>query len=300
MIGGPVVAGRTAYWELQVENHSNKKNSSLTLTLTRTLYLPGQQQLQQPTTAQISDTLTTVPFRGPEYIIPPGAEGVDNLVFDVPKLARGVQGGTESLFEIRKDIILQIPIDVVHPFIQQQPTPYTYANHGPIPELLPPMEPPLVLPQGYLHGYAILPGPQLLPPFQQFHPMQAPADGHTPPPPHSFFPEAVTGLPPIALLYLPPISYQTPIVESLPEPVFMHGIPPTITPLMDNFVTTVPNPSSPAPNAVLNSPCPQLTPKHSFTRDPALGSLTISKSERSGSIRRSTESRWCCYSQRLD
>ncbi|KAF8800481.1 hypothetical protein BYT27DRAFT_7262880 [Phlegmacium glaucopus] len=94
MIGGPVVAGRTAYWELQVKNHSNKKNSSLTLTLTRTLYLPGQQQLQQPTTAQISDTLATVPFRGPEYIIPPGAEGVANLVFDVPKLARGVQGGT--------------------------------------------------------------------------------------------------------------------------------------------------------------------------------------------------------------
>ncbi|KAF8797472.1 hypothetical protein BYT27DRAFT_7265686 [Phlegmacium glaucopus] len=142
------------------------------------------------------------------------------------------------------------------------------------------MEPPLVLPQGYPHGYAILPGPQLLPPFQQFHPMQAPADGHTPPPPHSFFPEAVPGLPPVALLYLPPISYQSPIVEPLPEPVFMHGIPPTITPLMDNFVTPVPNPSSPAPNAVLNSPRPQLTPKHSFTRDPALGSLTISKSER--------------------
>ena len=86
----------------------------MTLTLTRTLYLPGQQR--QSTTVQISDTLTTVPFRGPEYIIPPGAEGVANLVFDVPKHARGVQGGvldgeseedggqprqTESLFEIR-------------------------------------------------------------------------------------------------------------------------------------------------------------------------------------------------------
>ncbi|KAF8812138.1 hypothetical protein BYT27DRAFT_7252207 [Phlegmacium glaucopus] len=113
MIGGP---GGTTYLELQVKNRSNKKNSSLTLMLTRTLYLPGQQQPQQPATVQISDTLTTVPFRGPEYIIPPGAEGVANPVFDVPKLAWGVQGGTldrereedggqprqtESLFKIR-------------------------------------------------------------------------------------------------------------------------------------------------------------------------------------------------------
>ncbi|KAF8800427.1 hypothetical protein BYT27DRAFT_7199928 [Phlegmacium glaucopus] len=309
MIGGPVVAGGTAYLELQVKNHSNKKNSSLTLRLTRTFYLPGQQQLQQPATVQISDTLTTVPFRGPEYIIPPGAEGVANP---------GVQGGElESLFEIRcevevklgmgigsKDIILEIPIDVVHPmavpqqpildpFIQQQPMSYTYANHGPVLELmpytdyiyypnqgayidptqiqpwLPPTESPLLLPQGYPHGYATSPSPQLLPPFQQFHPMQAPADGHTPLPPHSFFPEAVPGFPPVAL-------------SSLQEPVSVHALPPTTTPPMDNFVNPVPNPSPPAPNTVLYSPRPQLTPKHSFTQDPVLGSLTISKRERIG------------------
>lgn len=47
-------------------------------------------------------------------MIPPGAEGIANLVFDVPRIARGVKGGwfegeeeegerrkTESLFEIR-------------------------------------------------------------------------------------------------------------------------------------------------------------------------------------------------------
>jgi hypothetical protein len=73
---------------------------------------------QSPPPVQISDTLVTVPFRGPEYIIPPGAEGVASLVFDVPKEARGVRGGmldgeelegegegrpriSESLFEIR-------------------------------------------------------------------------------------------------------------------------------------------------------------------------------------------------------
>ncbi|KAF8797477.1 hypothetical protein BYT27DRAFT_7265690 [Phlegmacium glaucopus] len=125
MIGGPVVAGRTAYWELQVENHSNKKNSSLTLTLTRTLYLPGQQQLQQPTTAQISDTLATVPFRGVQGGTLDGECEEDG----------GQPRRTESLFEIRcevevklgmsigsKDIIIQIPIDVVHPMaVPQQP-----------------------------------------------------------------------------------------------------------------------------------------------------------------------------------
>ncbi|KAF8800446.1 hypothetical protein BYT27DRAFT_7216951 [Phlegmacium glaucopus] len=137
MSGGPVVAEGTAYLELQVKNHCNTS---------------------------------------PEYIIPPGAKGVTNLVFGVPKLSRGVQGGTldgesegdggqprqtESLFEIRcevevklgmgigsKDTTLQIPIDVVHPmavpqqpildsFIQQQPMPYTYANLAPVPELMP-------------------------------------------------------------------------------------------------------------------------------------------------------------------
>ncbi|KAF8813565.1 hypothetical protein BYT27DRAFT_7251087 [Phlegmacium glaucopus] len=80
---------------------------------------------------------------------------------------------------------------------------YTYANHG------------------YPHGYVTLPGPQLLPPFQQFHPTQAPADGHTLLPPHSFFPEAAPGLPPVALPYLPPISYQTPFfVNPVPNPSF--------------------------------------------------------------------------------
>lgn len=188
--------------------------------------------------------------------------------------------------------------------MQQQQTPYTYANLAPEPELtsytdyssyypnqgpyidptqiqpwLPPMEPPLLSLQGYPHGYATSPGPQLLPPFQQFHPMQG---GHTPPPPHLFFPEAVPGLPPAALPYLP---YQPPVVESLQEPFFMHALPPTMTPPVNHFPNQIPIPvpkssSSPAPDAVVYSPRPQLTPKHSFTRDPVLGSLTMSKSER--------------------
>jgi hypothetical protein len=62
---------------------------------------------------QISDTLTHVAFHGPEYIIHPGVEGIANLVFDIPKTARGVKGGvyldegyrspreTQSIFEVQ-------------------------------------------------------------------------------------------------------------------------------------------------------------------------------------------------------
>ncbi|KAG6855897.1 hypothetical protein H0H87_009577 [Tephrocybe sp. NHM501043] len=118
VVGGIVVAGESGCVELQVKNHSNKKvhepitdalqNTGLTLALTRTLVLPGLKPGETPP-LQISDVLTTVPFRGPEYIIPSGAEGVASLVFDVPKHARGVRGGelegdersTQSLFEVR-------------------------------------------------------------------------------------------------------------------------------------------------------------------------------------------------------
>ncbi|KAF8963101.1 hypothetical protein BDZ97DRAFT_1821755 [Flammula alnicola] len=163
MVGSVVVAGESACLELQVKNHSNKKNTGLTLTLTRTLYLPGSATGQRPTPVQISDTLTTVPFRGPEYIIPSGAEGVANLVFDVPKHAQGVRGGTldgeesegglgprhtESLFEIKckvevkltmgmgsKDVVLEIPVEVVHPTAlpspQQPPGPFSQAYPPP-------------------------------------------------------------------------------------------------------------------------------------------------------------------------
>ena len=58
------------------------------------------------------DTLTTIPFRGPEYVIHPGVEGVAHLVFDVPDTARTVKaesryGGDDedrvspNLFSIR-------------------------------------------------------------------------------------------------------------------------------------------------------------------------------------------------------
>ena len=72
---------------------------------------------------QISDTLTTVAFRGPEYIILPGTEGVASLVFDIPKDAKGVKGGTregdeakgettEPLFEVRCIIVTKLAMGI--------------------------------------------------------------------------------------------------------------------------------------------------------------------------------------------
>ncbi|KAF6759747.1 hypothetical protein DFP72DRAFT_884047 [Ephemerocybe angulata] len=181
LVGPVVVAGESACVELHVKNHSNKKNTGLSLSLNRTLILPGVSKPGKQA-LELTDTLTHVPFRGPEYIIPPGAEGVANLVFDVPKHSRGVRGGTlegdeedpprhtESLFEIRctvdikmsmgfgnKDLFLSVPVSIVHPKVVPPPqqaappvsSPYSYDTpalpyHYPASPVYPPlpMSPP--------------------------------------------------------------------------------------------------------------------------------------------------------------
>ncbi|KAI0766786.1 hypothetical protein BC629DRAFT_1596287 [Irpex lacteus] len=112
------------------------QNTGLSITITRQLVLPN---VPQDHPLQILDTLTTVPFRGPEYIIHPGVEGVAHLIFDVPDTARTVKaenryGGDDenrvspNLFSIRcivrvkmimgfgsKDIELELPVTVYHP-----------------------------------------------------------------------------------------------------------------------------------------------------------------------------------------
>ncbi|TFY62926.1 hypothetical protein EVG20_g6532, partial [Dentipellis fragilis] len=92
VVGGLVVAGESACVELQVKNHSTKKTTGLSVTLERHLQLCGLPP-NQKAPLQISDTLTTVKFRGPEYIAYPGVEGVAQLVFDVPRSARTVKAG---------------------------------------------------------------------------------------------------------------------------------------------------------------------------------------------------------------
>ncbi|KAJ7730809.1 hypothetical protein B0H16DRAFT_210102 [Mycena metata] len=196
VVGGVIVAGESACVELQVKNHSTKKNSGLVITLTRTLVLSGiPESEKQP--LQISDTLITVPFRGEEYIIPPGAEGVASLVFDVPKHARGVKGGllkgdesaskpTPAIFEVRcvvgvkmtmgfgtKDIELDLPVTVVHPSaLPELPPPQPQYDYGAY------QQPP------YYGGYPMsppLPGPAYIDP-QQAHVWLPPPISHTPQP----------------------------------------------------------------------------------------------------------------------
>ncbi|KAJ4465192.1 hypothetical protein C8J55DRAFT_529165 [Lentinula edodes] len=159
LIGGILIAGESACIELQVKNHSAKKNTGLSISLNRSLHLPNLPADEKP--LQIGDTVTTVPFRGPEYIIPPGVEGVASLVFDVPKSTRGVRGGllvgdesealkngksprmTQGLFEVNcviaikmlmgfgnKDIIIEIPAVVVHPSALPELPPPEEQNPG--------------------------------------------------------------------------------------------------------------------------------------------------------------------------
>lgn len=103
--------------------HIFSKNTGLSVTLTRELVLPNIPPSQkQP--LQISDTLTSVSFRGPEYIIQPGLEGVANLVFDVPATARSVKTGPRdgdpnenrsslpALFEVRCVVTVGVPLGI--------------------------------------------------------------------------------------------------------------------------------------------------------------------------------------------
>lgn len=65
----------------------------------------------------ILDVATQVEFRGPEYSVPPGVEGIARLVIDIPRHSRGVKGGlrfddngvaTEGFFEVCCTLRLRI------------------------------------------------------------------------------------------------------------------------------------------------------------------------------------------------
>ena len=82
--------------------------------MSRHLQLPSAKAQKSP--LQLSDTLTAVNFRGPEYIISPGVEGVANLVFDVPRAAKSVHGGMredkDALFEVRCVVAVRIAMGI--------------------------------------------------------------------------------------------------------------------------------------------------------------------------------------------
>ncbi|KAJ7146779.1 hypothetical protein C8R44DRAFT_18707 [Mycena epipterygia] len=240
IVGGVIVAGESACVELQVKNHSTKKNSGLVITLTRSLVLSGIPATEK-SPLQISDTLVTVPFRGPEYIIPSGAEGVASLVFDVPKHARGVKGGllkgdesspkhTPAIFEVRcvvgikmtmgfgsKDIELDLPVTVVHPLALPElpPPPPQQYDYGPTPPLgyQPPYADPHATPYG---GYPALPMSPPLPTAyidpQQTH-VWLPPPSHTPHP-YQYYSPPFHGQPQQQYYFPPPPT--SPVYQPLP------------------------------------------------------------------------------------
>ena len=98
------------------------KNTGLNVSLTRKLVLPETSTAQKHP-LHISDTLATVSFRGPEYTMHPGLEGVANLVFDVPDKARSVRGGiryadeeqkfgVNALFEVGCVVSIRVPLGI--------------------------------------------------------------------------------------------------------------------------------------------------------------------------------------------
>jgi len=95
------------------------QTAGLQVALTRHLHLPGISSIISKPPLQFSDTIATVQFRGTEYLVYPGTEGVAQLVIDVPKNARTVKGGERQadedgssmkapLFEVRGYIDIKI------------------------------------------------------------------------------------------------------------------------------------------------------------------------------------------------
>ncbi|KAI0648693.1 hypothetical protein C8Q79DRAFT_1040192 [Trametes meyenii] len=264
VLGGFMVAGEPACIELMVKNHSTKKNSGLSVTLTRELYLPnippGQKQ-----PLQLSDTVTSVSFRGPEYIITPGAEGVANLVVDVPKNARGVKGGrrigdegksTECLFEVRciigvklsmgigsKDLRLDLPVTILHPSIAPETFPYDIYAIPPAPPAIPMYDPA----SGMLYQPPMSPAPyfdRTTSPYTYPIPPMSPPIG-------PYIDHGQVWLPPPSLSPIPYNAYT-------PAPYYGHTAPqPSIVPF-----APPPRPSSaePTPSQPLYNLPPGLPP----------------------------------------
>ncbi|KZT27204.1 hypothetical protein NEOLEDRAFT_162928 [Neolentinus lepideus HHB14362 ss-1] len=238
VVGRVIVAGQGACIELQVKNHSIKKNAGLSVTLTRHLHLPNL-PANEKSPLQISDTLTHVSFKGPEYIAQPGTEGVATLVFDVPKDARSLKGGyredgeaegrtTDPLFEVRavigvrismgigsKDIYLELPVNIVHPnALPPEPLLDPYASPPFAPYVVPdPLSPPMST-TPYLeraqspYAYPALPMSPTPPVWYPPHPSQTPI-------PYQYMPMSPV-VDPQQQYFYPPVPMFPPIVAAIP------------------------------------------------------------------------------------
>ncbi|KII84382.1 hypothetical protein PLICRDRAFT_69836, partial [Plicaturopsis crispa FD-325 SS-3] len=302
VVGGIIVAGESACVELQVKNHSSKKSTGLGITLTRSLHLPNVPATEkQP--LQISDSLTTVAFRGQEYIVPPGTEGVANLVFDIPKNAR----------EPSDSPMVSPPINPYGgPTVASPPLPATspvpYSNRPTSPYAYPlPMSPPIPFADQNRQYY--------FPPPPTGSPAFIPRPSSAEPSPSQDIRPVRSGLPspPTHTRQLPPMPMAMDIGTRSPvDPekgkgerasrialhLRMSSRNRSVSPQSHRFPLPLPQPgpsqttvlhqdvpsdilstSPTASQAPLHSPRPILTPRHSFSVDPVTKN-SLPKSDR--------------------
>ncbi|KAG9039370.1 hypothetical protein FRB95_010658 [Tulasnella sp. JGI-2019a] len=225
LIGLFVILGQTGCVELFLQNHSNRKTTGVTLTLRRKLELSRPPTQEHPFT--VTDTLVNIPFSGPEYCVPPGGEGVANLVFDVPWSAISSMGALREgdptqprkpsrsaeklIFGVECEVMVTIGLgvgakDVVFPLLMITTHPQAVS---PVDAYTLPPPPPL-LPNGevaYTPPYLSEPNAPLepprrpfaheqysTPPSPQFNPHPAPSrppyqPNHPQPAPTHYFPQ---------------------------------------------------------------------------------------------------------------
>ncbi|EIW84282.1 hypothetical protein CONPUDRAFT_142629 [Coniophora puteana RWD-64-598 SS2] len=160
-----IVAGKSAWIELQLKNHSQRWTSGVSLKLSRSLHLSHAPATSDPA-VDVEEIVTQVEFDGPEYTVPPGIEGAANLVIDVPRHARGVKGGiregengkmTDGLFEVRcilsirvlapaasEELVINIPVTIYHELAVPDPSIHN-QSYSPGLDVAspPPISPPL-------------------------------------------------------------------------------------------------------------------------------------------------------------
>ncbi|KIK82288.1 hypothetical protein PAXRUDRAFT_832297 [Paxillus rubicundulus Ve08.2h10] len=244
---GLVVGGETACIDLHLKNNSQRWTSGITLTLTRALHL-SQSLLAGKSPPDISEVVTQVDFRGPEYSVPPGTEGVASLVIDIPRHSRGAQGGprvdgngktTDSLFEVRstldviidmlpgsEDTVINLPLTIYHSLAVPEMSvslpvlaPSPYLRTAPISPALP-LSPP--------------PGPELMNVYtgdqmQYYDPTWSPAYiqpvfGYAP---HQHFEQLSCSWDQAALSYAPPPQRSTSAEPHAQAPYYDPGLPAT-------------------------------------------------------------------------
>ncbi|EED79994.1 predicted protein [Postia placenta Mad-698-R] len=312
VIGGFMIAGQPGCVELQVKNHSSKKNSGLSVALTRELYLPNQPSgSTQP--LQINDTLTSVTFRGPEYIIQPGAEGVATLSiyhrtrepYEVAAVYDPSPGAIHSPPPLSPPPILERPLSpyAYAPPPPMSPTLLPYVDHGQphslpvpyIPQARPSSTEPVPSQPLYSAPVSPLTSTQqpLLPMPMSSNSAAVREEGKgerasriashlrmssrhrsVSPPAHRYaLPTAPEAHAPVAP---PPASSSIPVPVQAPA-----DLSPSSSPLTQRRLPTLNLSVSPAPSqGSVVSPRPMLSPKHSFSLDPSMQVTQVEQLER--------------------